>query len=69
MFAITFDDGFENNYVNAWPVLKELNLPATIFVATKYLDSDVPFPFDDWSAAGSSARSEVRMASDVDAAM
>jgi peptidoglycan/xylan/chitin deacetylase (PgdA/CDA1 family) len=53
VFAITFDDGFENNYVNAWPVLKELNLPATIFVATQYLDSEVPFPFDDWSAAGS----------------
>ena len=53
VFAITFDDGFENNYVNAWPVLKELNLQATIFVATQFLDSDVPFPFDDWSAAGS----------------
>lgn len=54
VFAITFDDGFENNYVHAWPVLKELNLPATIFLATKYLDSELPFPFDDWSAAGSS---------------
>jgi peptidoglycan/xylan/chitin deacetylase (PgdA/CDA1 family) len=53
VFAITFDDGFENNYAHAWPVLKELNLPATIFLATKYLDSDAPFPFDDWSAAGS----------------
>lgn len=54
-FAITFDDGFENNYVHAWPVLKELNLPATIFLATKYLDTDQPFPFDDWSAAGTNA--------------
>lgn len=50
VFAITFDDGFENNYLNALPVLQELQLPATIFVATKYLDSDRPFPFDDWSA-------------------
>jgi len=29
---ITFDDGFENNYSQAWPVLKKLNLHATCFV-------------------------------------
>lgn len=52
-FAVTFDDGYENNYLNARPILKELNVPATIFVATQYLDTDRPFPFDDWSATGS----------------
>jgi peptidoglycan/xylan/chitin deacetylase (PgdA/CDA1 family) len=51
-FAVTFDDGFENNYTDAWPVLKELNVPATILLATNYLDSDRPFPFDAWSGAG-----------------
>ncbi len=52
-FAVTFDDGHANNYTQAWPVLRELNVPATIFLATAYLDSAQAFPFDDWAAAGS----------------
>lgn len=51
-FAVTFDDGYENVYVEAWPILKRLRIPATIFLATKYLDSEAPFPFDDWREAG-----------------
>lgn len=31
--AITFDDGYENNYKNAYPVLKECGLTATIFIS------------------------------------
>jgi len=30
--AITFDDGFEDNYIYALPVLKRYNLPAAVFV-------------------------------------
>ena len=51
-FVVTFDDGYESVYLEAWPILKSLQIPATIFLATSYLDSDAPFPFDDWQEAG-----------------
>lgn len=53
VFVVTFDDGYENNLLYALPVLEELRVPATIFLATAYLDSDQPYPFDNWSFAGS----------------
>lgn len=38
--AITFDDGYENNYLNAFPVLQKLNIPATIFIAAQCLQNN-----------------------------
>jgi peptidoglycan/xylan/chitin deacetylase (PgdA/CDA1 family) len=32
LVMLTFDDGYENNYTYAYPVLKEYNFPALIFV-------------------------------------
>lgn len=52
VFVVTFDDVYANVYQNAFPVLQKLKIPATLFLATAYLDSNEPFPFDDWSAKG-----------------
>ena len=32
--VLTFDDGYEDNFSNAYPILKEYNFPATIFVSS-----------------------------------
>jgi peptidoglycan/xylan/chitin deacetylase (PgdA/CDA1 family) len=54
VFVVTFDDGYESVHRNAWPILRELGISATVFLPTAYIDRDTPFPFDDWQAAGSS---------------
>lgn len=36
--VITFDDGYMDNYSNAFPILKEFNMVATIFCITSNLD-------------------------------
>lgn len=38
--AITFDDGYENNYLRAVPLLKQYNFPATIFVIGNSVEND-----------------------------
>lgn len=36
---ITFDDGYTDNYAHAFPILKELNMKATIFMIASQVDS------------------------------
>jgi peptidoglycan/xylan/chitin deacetylase (PgdA/CDA1 family) len=46
LVGITFDDGYEDNYRNAFPILSRYNLPATIFLATGSIDSGEPLWFE-----------------------
>lgn len=39
-FAITFDDGFENNLTVAAPILESLNIPATYYITTDFIDQN-----------------------------
>lgn len=43
---ITFDDGFADNFYEAFPLLVKHGLVATFFVSTSYLETDNPFWFD-----------------------
>jgi len=35
--AVTFDDGYLNNYETAWPILERHRIPATIYLSTGYI--------------------------------
>jgi peptidoglycan/xylan/chitin deacetylase (PgdA/CDA1 family) len=64
--AITFDDGYADNFQVALPVLKHFRLPATFFVAAGFLDGGCMFndlvieacrvaPTGPWSTGGAEA--------------
>lgn len=63
-FLITFDDGYSDNYQVAYPILKECNCTALIFLCTKGLDCasgevgagsdwemEISIPFLTWAQA------------------
>lgn len=44
---ITFDDGYRDNYLNAYEILMEFNATATIFLTADYIGADKLFWWDE----------------------
>ncbi len=49
--ALTFDDGYRDNYTEALPALRARRLPATVFVTAGHLDSGRSFWWDELAGA------------------
>jgi sugar transferase (PEP-CTERM/EpsH1 system associated) len=49
--VVTFDDGYQDNYEHAWPILKKYGIPATIFLATGALDRTTRLWWDEVAEA------------------
>ena len=43
---VTFDDGYDDNYRVAFPILRDLGMSAMFFVSTGHIDSGAPFAYD-----------------------
>jgi peptidoglycan/xylan/chitin deacetylase (PgdA/CDA1 family) len=39
--VLTFDDGFDDVYANAWPLLRERRLPFTVYLSSGYVSRDM----------------------------
>ena len=47
LLALTFDDGYLDNYTSAKPVLEKYAVPATFFITDSYLGGKQPFWWDE----------------------
>jgi peptidoglycan/xylan/chitin deacetylase (PgdA/CDA1 family) len=50
--VLTFDDGFADVHVPAWPLLRDAGLPFTVYLATAYLDGMMHWEGSTASAPG-----------------
>jgi peptidoglycan/xylan/chitin deacetylase (PgdA/CDA1 family) len=51
LMTITFDDGYQDNFSHAFPILRRYGLPATIFLTTGCIDGRDPLWFEQLSLA------------------
>ena len=66
--AINLDDGYMDNYLYAYPILKKYNVPATIFLITDFIGKDHIFWWDRVFNAVSSIESadvDIDMGTDI----
>jgi peptidoglycan/xylan/chitin deacetylase (PgdA/CDA1 family) len=56
--AVTFDDGYEDFYLNAFPILSRYAIPVTLYVATSFIETGGNFPFDEDLPPGLKERSK-----------
>lgn len=40
--CLTFDDGYQDNYDIAYPILKQMNIPFAVYVTTGFIDNRIP---------------------------
>lgn len=67
LFAVTFDDGWRDNFAHAYPILRRHQAPATIFLVSGAIDSGALFWVEDlfektWAAARDGREAAVRAA-------
>jgi peptidoglycan/xylan/chitin deacetylase (PgdA/CDA1 family) len=56
--VLTFDDGYQNNFTNAFPLIRRLGLPATFALATGFVRNQTPLWNDVLEYAVDRARPE-----------
>jgi len=59
---ITLDDGYRDNYENAYPILSELGFEATFFIPTEFIDQNNP-EYLTWTMIEEMAASDMRFES------
>lgn len=65
LVAITFDDGYRDNAVNAAPILERHGFPAAFFVSTGIIGTTRPFPHDVNRGAGTRPAMDWRQVRDL----